>query len=341
MTVTSPPSIQGRVAWIDVARAIAILLVVFFHVSHGLDARGWAIDPLPTLNWQLSTFRMPLFFVVSGILASNHVYRLSLKQLFWRRIVLLLWVYTLWSTIRWSYYAMVPLPYDDSISPNFSPLTAFVVPTSVMWFLYALVLYLLAAWCLRRLPTVVQLGLAACVSLAFATELIKLGSAYTWTAIGTHLVFFIAGTIGSQFIRRLADRVTVSWFFVSAVVFAGGTILRHFLPIPSVTMFIVAVAGAAFGICLAVMLSRVSWIQRPLSFIGARTLPIYVTHALLISGVLAIIPVGSLPAFPLVAVLWFCGIALGLAMDAAFSRVPGIFTLPPGLDAYANKRAMQ
>ena len=50
----------SRIEWIDLAKGICILLVVFYHVAICLH-----IDyPLST---QIASFRMPLYFILSGL----------------------------------------------------------------------------------------------------------------------------------------------------------------------------------------------------------------------------------------------------------------------------------
>ena len=66
---------QERVAWVDVAKAASILLVVLFHAYDG-EYRWlrWA-SPMPFASWWqifnegLKSARMPLFFLASGLLA--------------------------------------------------------------------------------------------------------------------------------------------------------------------------------------------------------------------------------------------------------------------------------
>lgn len=58
----------GRVAWVDIARGVGIVLVVAGHVERGLVAASVARGPLwPWWDYALYTFHMPLFFVLAGI----------------------------------------------------------------------------------------------------------------------------------------------------------------------------------------------------------------------------------------------------------------------------------
>ena len=47
---------SARIEWIDLANGICIILVVLFHVCHEYP-----------LEVQISSFRMPLYFILSGL----------------------------------------------------------------------------------------------------------------------------------------------------------------------------------------------------------------------------------------------------------------------------------
>ncbi|NMA77488.1 MAG: acyltransferase family protein, partial [Actinomycetales bacterium] len=69
----------ARIAWLDLVRAASIVLVVLYHVGAGA---GYALLPKDSssagawwssVNLALAPVRMPLFFLVSGMLAVRAV----------------------------------------------------------------------------------------------------------------------------------------------------------------------------------------------------------------------------------------------------------------------------
>ena len=81
MTAHTSPAPEGRIAWLDLVRALSIVLVVLYHVGAGAGnlllpadsttaGQRWA-----SLNLMLAPVRMPLFFMVSGMLAVRAVHR--------------------------------------------------------------------------------------------------------------------------------------------------------------------------------------------------------------------------------------------------------------------------
>ena len=70
----------GRLAWLDAARALAIVGVVLLHVSighfYGLPhADDWVLPRWDRINQVVAVVRMPLLFVVSGMLAAGKIRR--------------------------------------------------------------------------------------------------------------------------------------------------------------------------------------------------------------------------------------------------------------------------
>ena len=61
---------KSRETWIDVAKGMAIILVVLFHASTFMDEIGLA-GSWGRLAVSMDTFRMPLFFFTAGIFAAQ------------------------------------------------------------------------------------------------------------------------------------------------------------------------------------------------------------------------------------------------------------------------------
>ncbi|RLP73870.1 acyltransferase [Mycetocola manganoxydans] len=93
---------SDRVAWIDLAKAGAIILVVVFHVAGAAaafllpNAQDFWMTGWKALSDFLVPVRMPLFFLMSGLLAGAAVNR-PWRKLFRSRYANLLWPYLIWS----------------------------------------------------------------------------------------------------------------------------------------------------------------------------------------------------------------------------------------------------
>jgi fucose 4-O-acetylase-like acetyltransferase len=92
---------KSRLAWVDYLRGIAIVLVVYRHVLLGLQNSGMSIPPAYlNANIMFFSFRMPLFFILSGIFISGSLAKKSLGRIIYSKFELLLYPYLIWATIQ-------------------------------------------------------------------------------------------------------------------------------------------------------------------------------------------------------------------------------------------------
>lgn len=321
-----PLPVQPRESWIDVAKGIAIILVVLFHAVMYLDAVGLA-GALARFNPLLDTFRMPLFFFMSGILAAR-VIRLPYRQLFRKRMLLLLYLYVVWATAQTLFLLALPPIGPGAVNSGWSELyTIFVRPSSNLWFIYALPVFFTAAWLMRRWNPLVQVTGTAILATAFASGFLHTGT--PWDKMGRYLVFFLAAVWLGPLVR---------WWH--AVVLAGAYLLtvlamaRLQLTHVPVVLLGVSVLAVMVGISIAVLLSRLPACDF-LRSLGTKTLPIYLLYTFPMTALAAVLvgtgaSVASGWATLLPPVLCAFSITFARLLHARFARVPGVFTVPAG-----------
>src|SRR5690349_15151101 len=86
----------NRYNWIDYARGIAIILVVYRHSFEGIKRAGFSISNylfLEHANIIFFSFRMPLFFIVSGIFISGSLFKRGLNGLISNKMRTILYPY--------------------------------------------------------------------------------------------------------------------------------------------------------------------------------------------------------------------------------------------------------
>ncbi|HXS38523.1 MAG TPA: acyltransferase family protein [Flavipsychrobacter sp.] len=92
---------KSRLQWVDYLKGIAILLVVYRHVLIGITRAGLFIPAyLVNANMIFYSFRMPLFFILSGIFLSGSLSRRSLKQFVFIKFENLFYPYLVWVFIQ-------------------------------------------------------------------------------------------------------------------------------------------------------------------------------------------------------------------------------------------------
>lgn len=269
----SMPSPPQRLDWIDVTKALAILLVVLVHSMHLLSRLG-----LPTHDalWDFIAFtgpmRMPGFFLISGLFA----YRLATKPrgyLTRHRVLNFGYLFTIWVILgSLAELLLVPWVGDDAVTKT--NLVDHVLRLELpLWYLIALPVFYLVYWVTRNLPAAVPLAISGVLWLCFDAGVLQLPGAWDTTGyrgILTYLFFFLLGARGSNLIRSAMARVGLLsglavvisyWMFAEYLPDAPGASL---LAVPA--MLVVARGLAETPLR--------GW----LLIIGRRTLPIFLLH---------------------------------------------------------------
>lgn len=92
---------KSRLQWVDYLRGIAIILIVYRHVLIGIQKGNiYVPEVLVNANMIFYSFRMPLFFILSGIFISRSLAKKSLKELVGIKFEKLLYPYLIWSVIQ-------------------------------------------------------------------------------------------------------------------------------------------------------------------------------------------------------------------------------------------------
>lgn len=90
-----------RLAWIDYAKGLTIILVVYHHsfltlVNSGVKVNSWLINA----NLSVYSFRMPMFFMLSGLFIARGLKKRGIKKYIGYRARYLLYPYVLWTVIQ-------------------------------------------------------------------------------------------------------------------------------------------------------------------------------------------------------------------------------------------------
>lgn len=279
-------------AWVDVAKGIAILLVVQYHASLYLAKSGGLLGMPWIVKAPLELFPMPAFFVLAGMLSARTV-GFVFPDLWRRRVLPMLYLYALWSVLRFVFYLVIPgANAEVGDLPANSPLTLgliFVWPSSSYWFLYALALFTVAAWAIRRVPVTVQVLVAVVLCAVITSGLVDTQNV-GWNRVLGLFVFYVAGVhfskqiiAGVQWVRPwfLPIAVVVFAGYVGALVFLG---FRYVPGAALVGQVLALVVGFSFAQLVAPL--RVSGF---LARWGSLSLYIYLFHLFLIVPVAMIV----------------------------------------------------
>jgi fucose 4-O-acetylase-like acetyltransferase len=129
-----------RLAWIDYAKGLSIFLVVYHHsflglITSGLKVNTWLINT----NMIVYSFRVPLFFILSGVFIQQGLKKRGLTKYIGYRSRILLYPYLLWVFMEVSAGYFVQAYANFPWSP-IAYLAAFYNPKLLgpLWYLIAL-----------------------------------------------------------------------------------------------------------------------------------------------------------------------------------------------------------
>ena len=277
-------ALTQRIGWIDVARGIGIILVVYGHVLIGLSV-AHPLAPgglLSRSEYAIYTFHMPLFFVLAGLNVTASMAKGRLRFLR-NKIWTIVYPYILWSLFQGSIQVLFPHMVNAPHSAK-SLITILWRPIGQFWFLYVLFLCHLFTFICRANRTLL-------VSLAIALLL-----ADRWhpndflKAVAVMFPFYVAGILLCGWLLRWRPRLSIAFIlsFVLACFLLFAAKLGFTLSSDHPYALASLPAGVA-GIWLVISLSHLiegasHWLSEKFERLGQVSLTIYILHVLAGAG---------------------------------------------------------
>jgi fucose 4-O-acetylase-like acetyltransferase len=133
---------ENRNYWLDYAKAIGIILVVYGHVARGLFEAG--LFPYREIyryvDSVIYSFHMPLFFFLSGTLFYSSFLKHGTRALLWSKVDTVVYPYLVWSLLQGGIEVTLS-SYTNGDTKLSEVLSLLWAPRAHFWFLYALFLF--------------------------------------------------------------------------------------------------------------------------------------------------------------------------------------------------------
>jgi uncharacterized membrane protein YcfT len=276
-TPGSVRSAGGRVDWVDYAKGICIVMVVMMHSVLGVEAAAGQTGFMHLVVMFAKPFRMPDFFLISGLFVSvviDRDWRIYLD----RKVVHFAYFYLLWVTIQFGFKAPSFAAESSWAHVALLYLESFIEPFGTLWFIYLLPIFFVVIKATRRMPPLMIWGLAALLEMAHV--------ATGWTAIdefAARFVYIYSGYLFADYVFALSDRARARpdlalaglalWALVN-----GGLVALGVSEWPLISIAL-GLSGACAIVTLGTLLARAHWLTL-LRFCGEHSIVIYLAFFL-------------------------------------------------------------
>lgn len=284
---------SSRIEWIETLKGITVLLVVMHHAT--LASQSWflagGVSTLPEGLLQfdkiMSNFRMPAFFLCSGLVFASTMQK-GTRWFIEKRILGASWIILVW-TIAYYVYEISVIPLIPWNSEFLQTSQAIWAPAGHLWFMYALIICSLTSFIVQGLSCRNKILISLLLSL-LATYLgsvahAPIGIVVTLDGLGASGFFFFMtgaalGNTGVRMVENPRTLLMMSTLSVALIAlyiaFGNKTWLQDLVGIrtPSTLIFVSFIFLASTN---SVIFSRV------FSSIGSISLRIFLVHQIPIS----------------------------------------------------------
>ena len=266
-----------RVDWVDYAKGICIIMVVMMHSVLGVELAAGETGFMHILVAFARPFRMPDFFLISGLflqLVIDRDWRLYLD----RKVVHFAYFYGLWVTIQFAFKAPGFAAESSWAHAGFLYLESFIDPFGTLWFIYLLPIFFVVIKLTRTVPPL----LVWCLAALLETSRVATG----WTVIDefcARFVYIYSGYLLADYVFALSDRArsNPAHALAALVVWAilEGSFVALGLSELRVVSLMLGLAGACAVITTGTLLARARLLDF-LRFCGEHSIVIYLAFFL-------------------------------------------------------------
>jgi uncharacterized membrane protein YcfT len=274
---TSFPNAARRVDWADYAKGFCIIMVVMMHSTLGVEEAAGREGFMHALVAFARPFRMPDFFMISGLFLSRVIDR-DWRTYLDRKVVHFAYFYVLWVTIQFAIKAPVFAAAHGWAYVAEQYALAFIEPFGTLWFIYLLPIFFVVTKATRRLPP----AAIWCAAAALQIATIQTG----WTAVDEfagRFVYFYTGYLLAPQIFGFAAAVQArpARAAVGLLVWAvvnGGLVYAEVAAWPVISLAL-GLVGAAAVIAFSALMARAHAFA-PVRYCGEHSIVIYLAFFL-------------------------------------------------------------
>jgi len=268
---------DGRVDWVDYAKGFCIVMVVMMHSTLGVEAaagrEGW-------LHYAVAfalPFRMPDFFMISGLFLANVIDR-PWRTYLDRKVVHFAYFYLLWMTIQFAVKAPGLVHEHGAVEVARLYALSLIDPFGTLWFIYMLPVFFVFIRLTRNVPAPVIWLFGAVLEIAHVNT--------GWMVpdeFAARFVYCYTGYIFAKQVFALTARAQANPLLGLAGLLAWGLLNGTLVYLGYEIMPFVSLGLGLVGACAVVTAASLmakSDLFKPLRYCGRNSIVIYLAFFL-------------------------------------------------------------
>ncbi|MBY6198756.1 acyltransferase family protein [Vibrio hangzhouensis] len=272
--------------WVDYAKGIGIILVVYGHVIRGLENAGISVPYFNELDTIVYSFHMPLFFFISGMFVQQSLDNRGSKGVILSKIDTLVYPYIIWSLCQ----GMIEVALSTYTNGNATLIEVLSLwdPRAQFWFLYVL----FTTFCITCLiyyytkKGLLIIGLALALVAYYQSLPMEIYVVdYVYSKLSSHWVYFMLGMLYQHpSIKSLTQSTRIPLVIACTLFVIIQILLLNEIYI--LNEWTTQLIAAIISILFVIELSKSSCeLNIPsLKFLGISSMEIYLIHILTGSG---------------------------------------------------------
>src|SRR3954465_7152295 len=254
----------SRVDWVDYAKGFCIVMVVMMHSTLGVEAAAGDTSWMHHLVAFAKPFRMPDFFLISGLFLARVIDR-DWRTYLDRKVVYLAYFYVLGVTIQFAFKTPGFAAEHGALGVARLYAAAFIEPLGTHWFIYLLPIFFVVTKATRSVPVLVIWAVLAALEIAH----IETG----WTVIDefcARFIYFYTGYILADRIFQIAAAAQTrpslaalglaAWALFNGFYVSAGLDAKPFVSLTLGLIGAVAVVSVSALIAKTAALSALRWL---------------------------------------------------------------------------------
>ncbi|MCU6435778.1 acyltransferase [Undibacterium sp. Jales W-56] len=279
---------NDRHIWVDYARGIGIMLVVYAHVARGLRNAGLPLDKASymLIDSVIYSFHMSLFFFLSGLFFLASLDKYGAGKLMRGKVATIVYPYLIWSLLQ-GFIEVSLSAYTNAKTSVGEVLALLWMPRAHFWFLYVLFLIFGLAVLVYRQHQARRHGMIILSAAAFWVLHLYLALPFPFDYLANYFIFFVLGISVPSLLKQIEARPALYVLASLSIFIALQTLFHRTLHLIYTDHSLLLISLSCSGIILVTSMSM--WLSRMrfthwLGVIGQYSLPIYLMHILAASG---------------------------------------------------------